>query len=67
MYSLSHNLGESGAPYRDAFNNTLAELMDASDKIVVLEADLGGASGTLKLQKAHPLSLIHISEPTRLL
>lgn len=60
MYSLSHNLGESGTPYRDAFNNTLAELMDASDKIVVLDADLGGASGTLKLQKTHPDQYIEV-------
>ena len=54
MYSLSHDLGAAGVPYRDAFIATLNELMDASDRVVMLEADLGGASGTLKLQKSHP-------------
>ena len=39
---------------RAVFYDTLNDLMNANDKIVVLEADLGGASGSTRVKKAHP-------------
>lgn len=38
---------------RKAFVNTVDELMQENEKVVVFEADLGGASGTLDLQKKY--------------
>lgn len=39
---------------RAVLYDTLIELMDENDRIVVLEADLGGATGSLRVKRAHP-------------
>ncbi|MGN0076060.1 MAG: transketolase family protein [Parafannyhessea sp.] len=54
MFKLADDFGAPGTPYRDAFNNTLIDVMKENDKVYMLEADLGGASGTLKIQKEMP-------------
>ncbi|MCH4083146.1 MAG: alpha-ketoacid dehydrogenase subunit beta [Olsenella sp.] len=54
MFKLADDFGTPGTPYRDAFNNTLIDVMKENDKVYMLEADLGGASGTLKIQKEMP-------------
>ena len=52
------------AATRDGYGDALLELAN-NEKVVVLEADLGKSTKSLHFRKAHPLSLIHISEPTR--
>lgn len=54
MYSLASNWGTPGTPYRDAIINTLIDLMKDDERLVCLEADLGGASGTKKIGKVYP-------------
>ena len=51
MFKLAEDFGAAGTPYRDAFNNTLIDVIKNDDRVYMLEADLGGASGTLKIQK----------------
>src|SRR5574344_2077694 len=38
---------------RQTFVETISELMDENPKLVLYEADLGGASGTTKLKEKH--------------
>lgn len=54
MFRLAENRREKGKDQRMAIVETLQELMDQDDRIVVLEADLGAASGFAKIQKTHP-------------
>lgn len=43
---------------RVVFYQTLEVLMDENPKIVALEADLGGASGSLRVKRSHPENFI---------
>lgn len=43
---------------RTVFYETLEGLMDQNPKIVALEADLGGASGSVRVKKSHPAQYI---------
>lgn len=55
MWKLIETAPEKVKEQRAVFYDTLNSLMDdGNDKIVVLEADLGGASGSLRVKKAHP-------------
>lgn len=55
MWTLSSNLGEPAGEMRRAFMQTLVKLMGTNERIVMLEADLGGASGSNKsVGKAYP-------------
>ena len=54
MWRLLEQAPEKAREQREVFRDTLIDLMDADDKIVMLEADLGGASGSLKIGRAHP-------------
>lgn len=54
MITLSKNLGAAGTAYRDAFVNTLLSLMETDKRVLMIEADLGGANGSLKIQKEQP-------------
>lgn len=54
MFKLAEDFGAAGTPYRDAFNNALIDVIKNDDRVYMLEADLGGASGTLKIQKECP-------------
>lgn len=52
--------GKVGKEKRAVVVDTLISMMDENDKIVVLEADLGGASGTSKIGKVHPDRFIEV-------
>lgn len=60
MFTLSETLGGKGASYRDTICNAIIDLMNTNDKIIMLEADLGGASGTSKILKAHPKQYVQV-------
>ncbi len=54
MWRLIEKTPEKAREQREVFRDTLIDLMDSDEKIVMLEADLGGASGSLKIGRAHP-------------
>lgn len=54
MFQLAENRQEAGRELRDCVVETLQELMKDDDKITALEADLGGASGFIKIKKTNP-------------
>lgn len=58
MWQLYKPDGAAVREQRVVFYQTLERMMDAQDKIVVLEADLGGASGSLRVKKSHPKQFI---------
>ncbi|WP_077598635.1 transketolase family protein [Olsenella urininfantis] len=60
MFRLSENLGSNGTAYRDAICDTIIELMQENERVVMLEADLGGASGTSKIQKKIPQQYVQV-------
>lgn len=60
MFKLADNLGEGGRAYRDAVASTIIDMMQANEKVVCLEADLAGASGTSKIQKAKPEQYVQV-------
>lgn len=45
---------------RQVFVNTLDKLIEDNPKILVFEADLGGASGTTKLKDRHPKQFVQV-------
>lgn len=53
MWSVAENF-DGEMEMRKVFRKTLERLMDDNEKIIVLEADLGTASGFSKIKKAHP-------------
>ncbi|MDD3049039.1 MAG: transketolase C-terminal domain-containing protein [Bacilli bacterium] len=54
MYTMVENRQEKGNELRSVVVKTLQELMQEDDKVVALEADLGGASGFTKIQASNP-------------
>lgn len=54
MTKLADNRNLCGKELRQVLTNTIDELMNDHKEIVFLEADLGGASGSVKLSKTHP-------------
>ena len=54
MFTLVKDHTEEGRAPRSVFVSTLQDLMASNDKVVCLEADLGGASGTSKLGETNP-------------
>lgn len=54
MFNLCKNRNEKGAELRGVVASTFDAMMNENDKIVVLEADLGGASKLTSLAKTHP-------------
>lgn len=54
MFRLVENRNEKGKDQRMAIVETLQQLMQEDDRIVVLEADLGAASGFAKIRQSHP-------------
>ena len=58
MWKLAEQKGEQ--EMRRVFVRTLEQLMDENEKIVALEADLGGASGFSKLGSSHPKQFINV-------
>ena len=51
---------KAGAEMRMAVVGALQDLMKADDKVIALEADLGAASGWLKIQKSNPERFINV-------
>lgn len=58
MFTLATNRDEKGMELRDVMVDAIGHAMDASEGVVALEADLGGASHFTKLEKSHPGRLI---------
>lgn len=58
MFRLVDNRNEKGKDQRMAIVETLQELMNHDDRIVVMEADLGAASGFAKIHQSHPKRFI---------
>lgn len=54
MWKLIEELPCKVQEQREVFNSTLIKLMSSNEKIVMLEADLGGASGSLKIKEFYP-------------
>lgn len=54
MYQLVKDRREKGRELRNCVVETLQELMKYDNKIVALEADLGGASGFTKIKVSNP-------------
>lgn len=59
MWKLAPNY-EGTMEMRSVFRETLEALMDVNDKIMVLEADLGTASGFVKIKKSHPKNFLEM-------
>jgi transketolase len=54
MFRLVSDTHKIGRELRMSVVETLQDMMKTDDKIVALEADLGGASGFTKIQKSNP-------------
>ncbi len=54
MFTLASDRSAMGRELRTVFVETLQDLMKTDDRVVVLEADLGGASGTTKIAQSNP-------------
>ena len=57
MFQLVEDRSQKGKEMRMCVVNTLQEQMDQDKKVVALEADLGGASGFIKIKDSHPFSV----------
>ena len=60
MFSLVKDVQTKGPAHRDVFVHTLLDLMKDNPRVVCLEADLGGASNTLKIAKERPEQFIEV-------
>ena len=58
MWKRLERAPEKAREQRVVFYQTLEVLMDENPKIVALEADLGGASGSLRVKRSHPENFI---------
>ena len=58
MWKRLEGAPEKVREQRVVFYQTLESLMDENPKVVALEADLGGASGSLRIKKSHPDNFI---------
>lgn len=52
--------GKAGKELRVTFVETLQDMMKHNNKIMALEADLGGASGFTKIQKTNPEQFVQV-------
>lgn len=60
MFTLDSQRKVSDKEMRFAVMDTVNELMDTDSSIVFLEADLAGASGSGRIEKAHPNQYIQV-------
>ncbi len=58
MWKLLQDTTEKFPEQRVVFYQTLEALIDAGKKVLVLEADLGGASGSVRVKKSHPENFV---------
>lgn len=54
MFTLTQNRDEKGKELRNVMVESIEAAMDADDRVVALEADLGGASKFTNIAKSHP-------------
>ena len=54
MYKLVENRSEKGKELRVAVVESIQELIKENDKVVAMEADLGGASKFTNIKKSNP-------------
>nr|WP_072515200.1 transketolase C-terminal domain-containing protein [Ndongobacter massiliensis] len=54
------NPAKATREFRQVFVETLGDMMDSDERILALEADLGGASGFTKIAKKHPKQFIQV-------
>lgn len=59
MWNVAENFNNA-MEMRRVFRETLEKMMDTNDKIMVLEADLGSASGFSKVKKSHPEQFLEL-------
>ena len=60
MWRLCKETEEKSRELRQIFTGTLKEMMSENDKILALEADLGGASGFLNIRQSHPAQFLDV-------
>lgn len=60
MWKLREEIKQSPKELRKVFVETLSGMMDKDEKVVALEADLGGASGFCALKKNHPQQFVDV-------
>lgn len=58
MFKLTDDRNATGADLRNVVMETLQKLIAENDKVVMLEADLGGASNSLKIKESNPDNFI---------
>lgn len=58
MFKLAEDRSATGADLRNVVMETLQSLIAENDKVVMLEADLGGASNSLKIKASNPDNFI---------
>ena len=58
MFKLAEDRSATGADLRNVVMGTLQKLIAENDKIMMLEADLGGASNSLKIKESNPDNFI---------
>jgi len=54
MFKLTEDRKVKGTPLAKVVMQTIADVMDTDEKVVMLEADLGSASSSNIVEKAHP-------------
>ena len=60
MFKLAADRTQKGKELRKVAMETIADVMNTNDKVVMLEADLAGASGSGIIQKKHPERYLQI-------
>lgn len=60
MYKLVENRSEKGKELRVAIVESIQELIKENDKVVAMEADLGGASKFTNIQKTNSEILFNV-------
>lgn len=54
MFKLTEERNKKGTPLAKVVMQTISDVMNTDDKVVMLEADLAGASSSTIIEKAHP-------------
>ena len=54
MFKLTEDRNKKGTPLAKVVMQTISDVMNTDEKVVMLEADLAGASSSTIIEKAHP-------------
>ena len=60
MFKLAEDRSKKGTPLAKTVMQTISDLMNEDEKVVMLEADLAGASSSTIIQKDHPDRFIQV-------